>query len=254
MPADLTREEIERMRDLAAMLDTEARATMTEFGQAERLLRAIGRVGPQWVALVDSALSEPTRLAQARAEGYREGVEAAARLVDQHYPLTNLSAGGVGGYDTISATIRALTPPPAEPSQPDGWVEWKGGERPVPPKTFVEVRLRDVEEDEERGPADAFDWTHQGDPHPCDVIAYRVQSAEPSAPVAEPITPEEVMQVARCVKREAEGAAAARITALEAENAALKADNARLREWSATLRAAIGSMVEDIGYGGSDAG
>ncbi len=85
MPADLTREEIERMRDLAAMLDTEARATMTEFGQAERLLRAIGRVGPQWVALVDSALSEPTRLAQARAEGYEEGAQDAHSAHIRHH-------------------------------------------------------------------------------------------------------------------------------------------------------------------------
>ena len=99
MPADLTREEIERMRDLAAMLDTEARATMTEFGQAERLLRAIGRVGPQWVALVDSALSEPTRLAQARAEGYREAVARAmpeAIYVDSEAVVESID--GFGNY------------------------------------------------------------------------------------------------------------------------------------------------------------
>lgn len=240
MPADLTREEIERMRDLAAMLDTEARATMTEFGQAERLLRAIGRVGPQWVALVDSALSEPTRLAQARAEGCREGIEAAiadavAVSIRDEVDSYEMRDDGGGGYSPtdderimledfgegllsiMQTRLRALSPPPAEPAQPDdGWIEWKGGECPVEPDAVVEVRMRDGRTATfDDGTVDEFWWGNDG----CsvDIIAYRiVKPAEPSAPVA-PDWP------TRCAALEADGISARkRIATLKAENAALR--------------------------------
>lgn len=51
------------------------------------------------------------------------------------------------------------------------WIEWHGGERPVAPKTRVEVKCRDGGID---GPIAAKDyyWRHYG--HSGDIIAYRV--------------------------------------------------------------------------------
>lgn len=63
MPADLTREEIERIRD--------------------------GYAGVGWMpshevdALLRHVLSEPTRLASARQEGYREGIDSASRIAEE---------------------------------------------------------------------------------------------------------------------------------------------------------------------------
>jgi hypothetical protein len=278
MPADLTREEIERMRDLAAMLDTEARATMTEFGQAERLLRAIGRVGPQWVALVDSALSEPTRLAQARAEGCREGIEAAiadavAVSIRDEVDSYEMRDDGGGGYSPtdderimledfgegllsiMQTRLRALSPPPAEPAQPDdGWIEWKGdphGQCPVVGR--VEVRHRDGRVSQDR--SGNYWWGHDDDGR--DIISYRIVKPA-SAPVAEDFDDKDMAAVGRSLMEAihdnrtdarlkhwmpADGPAEivtdmlnwldncdARIAALEAENAALKARNAELVE------------------------
>jgi len=145
MPADLTREEIDAMQDRLA---TDGDPTHDDM----------------WV-LLDYARAVPTRIEAARQdgrqEGYREGVEAIATALRREIPTGDGSTRSLTWNEASDAVdaIRAISPPPAEPS----------------------------------------------------------------APVAEPITPEEVMQVARGVKREAEGAAAARITALEAENAALRA-------------------------------
>lgn len=128
-PDTLSREEIEQMRDLANMLDAEARATATEFGVAERLLRVISRVGPKWTELIDHALSEPARLASARAEGVREGIEMAAHALDDRVHRLRAFAATLKGAETVShfyaraeavesaaSVVRALSPPPAEPS------------------------------------------------------------------------------------------------------------------------------------------
>lgn len=196
MPADLTREEIDAMQDRLAVDGDPTHDDM-------------------WV-LLDYARSEPTRLAAARAEGVREGIEMAvadvvAMSIRDEVDSYEMRDDGGGGYSPtdderimledfgegllsiMQTRLRSLSPAPAEaPTTPtvegsDGWIEWKGGECPVPPKTFVEVRLRFVEKDVERGPADAFDWTRRDDDHPpIDITAYRiVPPAEASAPVAE---------------------------------------------------------------------
>ena len=53
-----------------------------------------------------------------------------------------------------------------------GWIEWNGGDRPIPADTLVEVRLRDLELKAERGEAVEFDWHHEIMDD--DIIAYRV--------------------------------------------------------------------------------
>jgi len=87
MPTDLTREEIERLPGVLAEMESRL-----HFGGDPEDDRPATEVWSElWFCDADymlvfsaarSALSEPTRLAAARAEGYREGVEAAARCVE----------------------------------------------------------------------------------------------------------------------------------------------------------------------------
>ena len=59
------------------------------------------------------------------------------------------------------------------------WIEWAGGECPVPDDFDVQILMR-IETPEkfnpEISPADCYDWTHSGLDGHCDIIAYRVVS------------------------------------------------------------------------------
>lgn len=56
----------------------------------------------------------------------------------------------------------------------DDWVEWNGGDCPVPADTVVDVRFRGSIEDR-RNPAAEWYWPQRGDPS--DIIAYRIHRA-----------------------------------------------------------------------------
>jgi hypothetical protein len=62
------------------------------------------------------------------------------------------------------------------------WIDWKGGECPVPPGTLVEVQLRcesrkEAEANNGEGcPACSWDWSDRGFCY--DIIAYRVIDQE----------------------------------------------------------------------------
>ena len=75
------------------------------------------------------------------------------------------------------------------------WVEWKGGECPVPSDTRVEVRLRAGEADVGHVAGD-FWWDHRGETY--DIVAYRVVT-----PVEKPGMPAE--QTDGWVRRDAFG-------------------------------------------------
>lgn len=64
----------------------------------------------------------------------------------------------------------------------DGWIEWEGGENPVPGAT-VEFRLRDTDSCEAE--ANFLRWDHKGVSG--DIVAYRV-TEEASSPNPEPFT------------------------------------------------------------------
>ncbi len=62
------------------------------------------------------------------------------------------------------------------------WIEWDGGECPVPPETMVEVRFPvGALHSSETHPAKEFRWNLKGGFG--DIIAYRVVSPPPGAPV-----------------------------------------------------------------------
>ena len=107
MPADLTREEIERLR--------------VDFDRGHDLGYGDQR------ALLAHALAEPARLAAARAEGVREGIETIITIAesDQRWRPGSL-------WDVLQREVagRALSPAPAEPSAPEdvpgtaaGWMD-----------------------------------------------------------------------------------------------------------------------------------
>ena len=102
MPADtLSSEEIERIRDWW-------------IADLERDPQAIRRT----IATTDLRLflDEPTRLAAARAEGYREGVEAARRWHDEAAerircdadPLSTRRLDAIGDHEEAATAIRGL--------------------------------------------------------------------------------------------------------------------------------------------------
>jgi hypothetical protein len=77
-----------------------------------------------------------------------------------------------------------LTGGPAEtfvaPAQPDadGWIEWRGGERPVDPDVIVDVKYRaqpkiDGINGGQPAPADRFWWAHHGG-RASEIVAYKV--------------------------------------------------------------------------------
>jgi hypothetical protein len=146
MPADLTREEIERLPGVLAEMESRL-----HFGGDPEDDRPATEVWSElWFCDADYmlvfkaarlALSEPTRLAAARAEGYREGVEAAiadavAVSIRDEVDSYEMRDDGGGGYSptdderimledfgaglvaVFEQRLRALSPPPAEPSAP----------------------------------------------------------------------------------------------------------------------------------------
>jgi hypothetical protein len=76
--------------------------------------------------------------------------------------------------------IREVPPPVKREAEADGWIEWRGGECPVPNGTIVDVRMRREDEYGDtftNEPCDDWDWSHaNGD---SDIVAYRVVPPEP---------------------------------------------------------------------------
>lgn len=53
------------------------------------------------------------------------------------------------------------------------WIEWNGGECPVPPETTVEVRFRGGRTSNMDAPGADWRWSHHGEGS--DIVAYRVR-------------------------------------------------------------------------------
>lgn len=69
-------------------------------------------------------------------------------------------------HGTYSVRKRAVEPKPGE------WIEWAGGECPVPPGTKVDVKFRSEGQFAKNVEAEAFTWVRHGSAG--DIVAYRV--------------------------------------------------------------------------------
>lgn len=58
----------------------------------------------------------------------------------------------------------------------DGWIEWGGGNCPVPENSRVDIKFRDGDIGLEQGPN--WDWSHLG--YRSDIIAYRIIPEQPT--------------------------------------------------------------------------
>lgn len=91
---------------------------------------------------------------------------------------------------SIEALVAHFAPPevrppfydrPAPQPDADGWIEWYGGECPVPPTTRVQFRTQweldhpggHISEEADGRPAHSLRWTHKGDVY-SDIVRYRV--------------------------------------------------------------------------------
>jgi hypothetical protein len=82
-------------------------------------------------------------------------------------------AGAVIAREAADRESAAVTQAPD--ADADGWIEWHGGECPVPPHMTVECRMRFTDLSLLVGKADKINWSHTGLLAPTEVIAYRVR-------------------------------------------------------------------------------
>ena len=84
--------------------------------------------------------------------------------------------------------VKALAP---VETKPDGWIEWRGGECPVPNDVRVDVEFRS-ESLVADYPAGKWQWSHSDSNG--DIIRYRViETAHPAPTVDDSITPDKVV-------------------------------------------------------------
>jgi hypothetical protein len=84
-----------------------------------------------------------------------------------------------GAFGTwASQLLEAAEHPQPEPAaqEDDGWIEWEGGECPVPEGTEISVRLRDGREGKDDAPQN---WFWGCDQRGYDIIAYKVIKPRP---------------------------------------------------------------------------
>lgn len=95
------------------------------------------------------------------------------------YVLTDDKCGG-HEWTSADAIAKRFAREAAEPAKPvaDGWIEWRGGECPVPAGVQLDVRLRFGNAFSAIRRAPALRWTHEGNPG--DIVAYRLIRGEPS--------------------------------------------------------------------------
>lgn len=100
------------------------------------------------------------------ADDLRKVIHYAELALEDQYGLHTFTPGPIKELDPI--TISAPECPPESE-----WIEWKGGDCPVSPKTLVEYLLRDGYRNGE--PAGSLTWKHCGMGY--DIVAYRIPKA-----------------------------------------------------------------------------
>lgn len=222
-------------------------------------LRTYGPQSPVMQRALDAAeahLEEPTRLAAARAEGYREGVEAAKVVAKRWYDsfeesrdratatLAHVEAARLHtqavGVSVVLASLNTLTPPPTEPTKSSGVCLECGGTgtdgpdhdcqscygagRYLDPPAEPSAPVAPAVEDIVHRYAQEYEWrADEGDHTPTDDERALLED------------------FGNGLLSEVEGRDRDRITALEAENAALR-----------EVVAAVAKHVEGMDLGGSE--
>lgn len=75
----------------------------------------------------------------------------------------------------VSEAIAAVEQPAVVPAaDADCWIEWSGGDCPVPEGTLVDVKFANGEPAAGVIPAEEWDWTHDEPIDGFDIVAYRV--------------------------------------------------------------------------------
>ena len=114
--------------------------------------------------------------------------EQIARLIlQQTWEEREAMAKGLSSYDWKAAPrgeiigtwashlLESAEQPQPEPAAPqaedDGWIEWNGGDCPVPPRAEIKLGFRDGFEGSSTSPDD-LRWDHAGSNG--DIIAYKV--------------------------------------------------------------------------------
>jgi hypothetical protein len=102
----------------------------------------------------------------------------------------------------------------------DGWINWWGGERPVPADTMVQVCWRNGEVKENTA-ENVFSWLHNRYPTGsfCDVVAYRVVKEAKPQP-----DPDRPLAVGDLVKHVAPGSPVMRVAKVEDADASYETE------------------------------
>ena len=108
------------------------------------------------------ALAALTRAEQCLAEVYDSiGLPSAAEYVRRGNQLTPFAQAALAVIDRYLAQ-----------RDDDGWIEWRGGECPVPAETLVWIKFRDGSVTNYISKAEGWEWEHHGSVG--DIIAYKV--------------------------------------------------------------------------------
>lgn len=119
---------------------------------------------------------ESVRAYVERLERQRDDLLAVLKEADRLYSTNGLVANApdMAAGKWINSAREAIASidrpaPPAPVADADGWIEWKGGECPVAPERFVEVRFSSLHRQVSH--AGYFVWEHRN--WSWDIIAYR---------------------------------------------------------------------------------
>lgn len=116
-----------------------------------------------------------------KEERYMQALEIALPILEQQERACQ-KCGGTGDVDSGAHTAggrKVMVKCECQfeqQEQGDGWIEWRGGECPVPANSRVDIKFRDGDIGLEQSAN--WDWIHLG--YRSDIIAYRIIPEQPT--------------------------------------------------------------------------
>lgn len=101
------------------------------------------------------------------ADDLRKVIHYAELALEAQYGLHTITPGPIKELDPITISV------PECPPEPDEWINWHGGKRPVDPGTLVDIELRDKDVYRRRE-AGKLDWTHTHIAPHLDIMKYHI--------------------------------------------------------------------------------